>query len=190
MITLGCRWHPTAPASPPLPWCVCISITASKASLFFRIKWFLHRFSGFLACDDVSSTLKGLAACASLQSIFLRSNSNSQTVAWICKQWNYWYHNILWKTRNSLIRKTFPFFESLCSNWNIFKGAHKTNEFIPGSENIVIKDEWYFAVADYVSVENCDVNIKVIHRNGPVAQFLGLVVRKIGGSQYMISLQK
>ena len=53
-----------------------------------------------------------------------------------------------------------------------------------------MNDEWYFAVADYVSVEHCDVNIKVIHQNGPVAQFLGLVVRKIGGSQYMISLQK
>ena len=26
-----------------------------------------------------------------------------------------------------------------------------------------MNDECYFAVADYVSVENCDVNIKVIH---------------------------
>ena len=53
-----------------------------------------------------------------------------------------------------------------------------------------MKDEWYFAVSDYVLVENCDVNIKVIHPNGPIAQFLGLVVRKIRGSQYMTSLQK
>ena len=28
---------------------------------------------------------------------FLRGNSNSQAVVWICKQWNFWCHNILWK---------------------------------------------------------------------------------------------
>ena len=50
-------------------------------------------------------------------------------------------------------------------------------------------DEWYFGVANYISVENCDVNIKFLRPNGPAAQFLGLVLRALGGSQYMISLQ-
>lgn len=45
-----------------------------------------------------------------------------------------------------------------------------------------MKDEWYFAVADYALVENCDVNIKFIHPNDPVAQFLGLVVKILAGS--------
>ena len=51
-------------------------------------------------------------------------------------------------------------------------------------------DEWYFAVANYVSVENCDVNIKFLHPNGPFAKFFGPVVRTLAGLQYMISLQK
>ena len=32
-------------------------------------------------------------------------------------------------------------------------------------------DEWYFALANYVLVENCDVNIESLHPNGPAAQF-------------------
>ena len=32
-------------------------------------------------------------------------------------------------------------------------------------------DEWYFGVANYVSLENCDVNIKFLHPNGLAAQF-------------------
>ena len=36
-------------------------------------------------------------------------------------------------------------------------------------------DEWYFVVAHYVSVENCDVNIKLFHPNGPASsQFFRL----------------
>ena len=31
-------------------------------------------------------------------------------------------------------------------------------------------DEWYFGVANYVSVENCDVNIKFFHPNSPASQ--------------------
>ena len=49
-------------------------------------------------------------------------------------------------------------------------------------------DEWYCSVANYVSVKNCDVNIKFLYANGPVAQFLGLVVKIIAESQYMILL--
>ena len=30
-------------------------------------------------------------------------------------------------------------------------------------------DEWYFGVANYVSVENCDVNIKFFHPNSPAS---------------------
>ena len=30
---------------------------------------------------------------------------------------------------------------------------------------------WYFAIANYISVENYDMNIKFIQTNGPVAQF-------------------
>ena len=30
-------------------------------------------------------------------------------------------------------------------------------------------DEWYFGVANYVLVENCDMNIKLFHPNGPAA---------------------
>ena len=49
-----------------------LSVTMSSRDadpklLFFRIKEFLHRFSGFPPCDGVGSTLKRLAACASLQ---------------------------------------------------------------------------------------------------------------------------
>ena len=43
-------------------------------------------------------------------------------------------------------------------------------------------DEWYFGVAKHVLVENCDVNIKFIHPNDPVAQFLALVVKILAGS--------
>ena len=31
-------------------------------------------------------------------------------------------------------------------------------------------DEWYFGVANYVSAENCDVNIKFFHPNSPASQ--------------------
>ena len=30
-------------------------------------------------------------------------------------------------------------------------------------------DEWCFGVANYVLVENCDMNIKLFHPNGPAA---------------------
>ena len=30
-------------------------------------------------------------------------------------------------------------------------------------------DEWYFGVANYVLVENCGMNIKLFHPNGPAA---------------------
>ena len=30
-------------------------------------------------------------------------------------------------------------------------------------------DEWYFAITNYVLVQNCDVKIKFLHPNGPVA---------------------
>ena len=32
-------------------------------------------------------------------------------------------------------------------------------------------DEWYFGVANYILLENYDVNIKFLQRNGPAAQF-------------------
>ena len=32
-------------------------------------------------------------------------------------------------------------------------------------------DEWYFGVANYISVENYGVNIKFLQPNGPAAQF-------------------
>ena len=32
-------------------------------------------------------------------------------------------------------------------------------------------DEWYFGVANYISVENYDVNIKFLQPNGPAAKF-------------------
>ena len=32
-------------------------------------------------------------------------------------------------------------------------------------------DEWYLGVANYVSVENCVVNIKFLHPSDPAAQF-------------------
>ena len=32
-------------------------------------------------------------------------------------------------------------------------------------------DEWYFGVANYISVENYDVNVKFLQLNGPAAQF-------------------
>ena len=33
-------------------------------------------------------------------------------------------------------------------------------------------DEWYFGVANYISVENYDVNIKFLQPNGPAVQFV------------------
>ena len=50
-------------------------------------------------------------------------------------------------------------------------------------------DEWYFAIENYVLVENCHANIKILHPRGLAAQFVVLVMRKLVGSQY-ISLQK
>ena len=35
----------------------------------------------------------------------------------------------------------------------------------------VLNDEWYFGVANYITVENYDVNIKLFHPNGTAAQF-------------------
>ena len=32
-------------------------------------------------------------------------------------------------------------------------------------------DEWYFGVANYISAQNYDVNIKFLQPNGPAAQF-------------------
>ena len=32
-------------------------------------------------------------------------------------------------------------------------------------------DEWYLLLQNYVSVENCDANIKFFHPYGPAAQF-------------------
>ena len=32
-------------------------------------------------------------------------------------------------------------------------------------------DEWYFGVANYISVENYDMNIRFFQPNGPAAQF-------------------
>ena len=32
-------------------------------------------------------------------------------------------------------------------------------------------DEWYFGVANYISVENYDLNIKFLQPNGPATQF-------------------
>ena len=43
-------------------------------------------------------------------------------------------------------------------------------------------------VLQIVSVKNCDVNIKFLYANSPVAQFLGLVVKILAESQYMILL--
>ena len=51
---------------------------------------------------------------------------------------------------------------------------------MPGLFNACSYDnEWYFAVANYVSVQNCDSNIKFLHPNSPAAQFLGLVMEKL-----------
>ena len=46
-----------------------------------------------------------------------------------------------------------------------------------------------FLLQNYVLVENCDVNIKFIHLNGPAAQFFRPNCEALAGSQYMI-LQK
>ena len=43
---------------------------------------------------------------------------------------------------------------------------------MPGSLYACSYDMWYFAIANYISVENYDVNIKFIQTNGPAAQFL------------------
>ena len=42
---------------------------------------------------------------------------------------------------------------------------------MPGSLYACSYDEWYFGVANYISVENYDVNIKLFQPNGPAAQF-------------------
>ena len=39
----------------------------------------------------------------------------------------------------------------------------------PGSFYACYDDEWYFVVANYVSVKHYDVNIKFPHPNGPAA---------------------
>ena len=45
---------------------------------------------------------------------------------------------------------------------------------MPGSFYACSYDEQYFAVANYVSLENYDVKIKFLHPNGPAAQFFRL----------------
>ena len=42
---------------------------------------------------------------------------------------------------------------------------------MPGSLYACPYDEWYFGVANYISVENYDVNIKFLQPNGPAAEF-------------------
>ena len=51
-------------------------------------------------------------------------------------------------------------------------------------------DERYFGVANYILVENYDVNIKFLQSNGPAARFFRSSLEGLAGSQYMISLQK
>ena len=40
---------------------------------------------------------------------------------------------------------------------------------MPGLFYASYDDEWYFGVANYVLVENCYMNIKLFHPNGPAA---------------------
>ena len=96
---------------------------------------------------------------------------------------------------SQFVKENIPFLESMFSNCSTFNGIHKNHEFIPGGENIIINcvsacfqkftyptkrscfiyvcfyDEWYFDVANYISVENYDVNIKFLQPNGPAIQF-------------------
>ena len=65
----------------------------------------------------------------------------------------------------------------------VFEGASK-NLLIQQKENVLsidhimpglfyacsYDDEWYFAAANYVLVESCDVNIKFLHQNFPAGQ--------------------
>ena len=37
-------------------------------------------------------------------------------------------------------------------------------------------DEWYFGVANYISVESYDVSIKFLQPNGPAAQFFRPII--------------
>ena len=46
---------------------------------------------------------------------------------------------------------------------------------MPGLFYVCFYDEWYFDVANYISVENYDVNIKFFQPNGPATQFLKVV---------------
>ena len=52
------------------------------------------------------------------------------------------------------------------------ESALSIEHIMPGSFYACSYDDtWYFAIADYVPVESCDVNIKFFHPNGPAAQF-------------------
>ena len=78
---------------------------------------------------------------------------------------------------------SFPGGENIVMNC-VFGGASKnllikqkevvlsTEHIIPGSLYACsYDDEWYFGVANYISVENYDVNIKFLKPNIPAAQF-------------------
>ena len=51
-------------------------------------------------------------------------------------------------------------------------------------------DEQYFGVANYISIENYDANIKFLQSMALLPSSLGLVLGTLAGSQYIISLHK
>ena len=94
------------------------------------MKEFLHRFSGFPACDGVGSTLRRLAAFFSLQRPFLEQVLTPKQ---------------LFEFANSEITGVTIFFvnsqsinKEIKKKCSIFKGTCKNHEIIPGGQNIVM----------------------------------------------------
>ena len=65
---------------------------------------------------------------------------------------------------------------SRCASENLFI---QQKEIVLSIEHVIsgllyacsYDDEWYFSVANYISVENYDMSIKFIQPNGPAVQF-------------------
>ena len=79
----------------------------------------------FPACDGVGGTL-------------LRANSDSQAVVWICKQWNYWYFNILLNSQSITENIFIPWVQVFKSQHLQGNSHRKHHSFIPGGGNITI----------------------------------------------------
>ena len=57
-----------------------------------------------------------------------------------------------------------------------------TEEIIPQKFNAShYKNNWYFRIANYVLIENNDVNVKFMHPNGPASKFFDLVGMTFAG---------